>query len=245
MNEEKVIAMIPARVGSERLKHKNLRMLGGKPVIAYVIDSAKEADVFEHIVVNSDQSVFGKIAERHGVEFFLRSQELGTSETKSDDVIADFMDHHKGDILVWVNPIAPLQPASEIRAVVEYFIDQGFDSLITVKDEQVHSLYQGKPVNFSVEGLFAKTQDLTPIQPFVYSLMMWRYRTFLNHYHENGYALLSGRVGYYSVHKDSTIILKYEDDLRMAEAVLRSREARDEEPEYDPVVTELTDRGDF
>ena len=236
---ETVIAMVPARAGSERLKFKNLRMLGDKPVIAHAIDAARESGVFSSVVVNSDHQVFAKIAERLNVEFYARPEHLGSSETKSDDVIANFMRAHPGDILAWVNPIAPLQTAQEIHDVITYFIDEGLDTLITVEDKQVHCLYEGEPVNFSYEGLFAKTQDLTPVQPFVYSIMMWRYESFLRHYDKHGYALLSGKVGYFPVARESTVILKYEQDLRIAEAILKARQGGADDFRYDPVADEF------
>lgn len=238
-----VNAMIPARAGSERLKFKNLRLLGGKPVIAHVIDAAKQSGVFANVAVNSEHPVFGRLAERYDVGFHLRPEHLGNSEARSDDVVADYMRAVPGDVLVWVNPIAPLQRPEEIRDVVEYFIQEELDSLITVKNEQVHCLYQGKPLNYSEVGLFAKTQDLEPVQAMVYSLMMWRYDTFLDHYAKHGYALLSGRVGYYPVHRDSTIILKYEDDLRMAEALLAARQGGSQQFDYDPLVDEILGPG--
>jgi len=239
MTKPKIIAMIPARIGSERLKYKNLRMLLGKPVIAHVIDAAKNADIFDRIVLNSDDQVFEKIAGRYDIDFYARPRELGSSEAKSDDVVVDFMGHFPGDILVWVNPIAPLQRPGEIADVINYFIAEELDSLITVKTEQVHCLFDGSPLNFSDKGLFAKTQDLMPVQSMVYSIMMWRYDNFLTHYNEHGYALLSGKVGYFPVHRDSTVILKYEEDLRMAEAILSARDGDTAAPSYDPVVEDL------
>lgn len=230
-------AMIPARAGSERLKFKNLRLLCGKPVISYAIDAAKQAGVFDSVRVNSEHPIFAKLATRHDIGFHLRPAHLGSSEARSDDVVADFMRAVSGDVLVWVNPIAPLQPAEEIAEVVRHFVDTGLDSLITVKNEQVHCLYEGRPVNFSEQGLFAKTQDLVPVQAMVYSLMMWRYDSFLRHYEQHGYALLSGKIGYYPVQPRSCVILKYEHDLRLAQAILEAEQAQTA-PEYDPLVEE-------
>jgi len=235
---ENIVAMIPARAGSERLQSKNLRLLDGKPVISYVIEAAKRSGVFWRIVINSDTPVFEEIAARYGVEFYARPPALGSSETKSDDVVADFMDKHPCDIAVWVNPIAPLQPAEEIKAVIEHFAAEKLDSLITVKNEQLHCVFDGRPINFREDELFAKTQDLKPVQSFVYSIMMWRTENFMAHYRRDGFALLSGKVGYFPVCKESTIILKYEEDLQMMEAVLRARRGGAPAPTYDSVLTD-------
>ena len=78
--------------------------------------------------------------------------------------------HKNADIVVWVNSIAPLQTGEEISTIVKYFIGEGLDSLITVKNKQVHCMYNNKPVNYESSTLFSLTQDLTPVQTFVYSI---------------------------------------------------------------------------
>ena len=231
--------MIPARMGSERLKCKNLRLLAGKPVIAHAIHAAKGSGIFSRVVVNSEHEAFGEVAERYGVEFYQRPIELGGSEVRSDEVVADFMPHHPGDLLVWVNPIAPLQPASEIRDAVSFMREGGFDTVITTKREYLHSLFRGQPLNFSCLEHFAKTQDLEPVECFVYSLMMWNYASFREAYQQNGYAVLSGKVGYYPVARQSTILIKYEEDLQMCEGLLRVQAGY--QADFDPVLVQSID----
>ena len=214
--------MIPARMGSERLPIKNLALINGKPLISYAIKAAQKSGVFNQIVINSDGEAFRKVADRYGTEFYLRPDQLGSSDTKSDELVYDFMLKYPSDIVVWVNPISPLQPASEVAEVVEYFIQNSLDSLITVIDERVHCVYQGVPINYVTDELFAKTQDLVPVQSFVYSIMMWRTKCFMKAFEKDGYALMSGHMGYYPVSKNSSVIIKNDQDLMMAERILQS-----------------------
>jgi CMP-N-acetylneuraminic acid synthetase len=235
--KKRITAMIPARIGSTRLSKKNLALLGDKPLIYYAIETARQSGIFDRIVVNSDSRIFEKIAKRYGVEFYQRPTSLGSSDTKSDSVIHDFMINHPADILVWVNPTSPLQTGTEIKEVVDYFTKGGYDSLITVKNEQVHCLLDNKPINFNLNEIFERTQDLKNVQLFVYSLMMWRYSTFLKTFEDRGYALLCGKVGFYSVSKMSSIIIKTEEDLKFAEYVLTGLKLKgDYKLQYDPLV---------
>ena len=55
--KKKIFAMIPARIGSQRLKLKNLSLLNGKPLIYYAIQSAKDSHVFDSIYINSDDKI--------------------------------------------------------------------------------------------------------------------------------------------------------------------------------------------
>lgn len=233
-----VVAMVPARVGSERLKMKNLAMLNGRPLISYAIEAAKASGVFNRVVLNSDGVMFQEVADRYGIDFYLRPAPLGSSETKSDEVVYDFMQNFPSDIVAWVNPISPLQTGEEVRDVIEYFIRGGLDSLVTVGDQQVHCVYQGSPLNFKVDEIFAKTQDLVPVQAFVYSVMMWRTSTFMETYPQQGHALLSGKLGYYPVSKRSAIIIKTDEDLMMAESLLKAAEgAAGFQVQYDPLAS--------
>jgi CMP-N-acetylneuraminic acid synthetase len=233
-----VVAMVPARMGSERLKMKNLALLDGRPLISYAIEAAKASGVFSKIVLNTDGPIFEAIAQRYGIAFYLRPPAIGSSEAKSDSVVYDFMAHTPSDIVAWVNPISPLQTGSEIREVVNYFIQNHLDSLITVKDEQVHCIYQGTPLNFRVGEIFAKTQDLTPVQPFVYSVMMWRTQTFMETFEAQGYALLCGKLGYFPVSKKSSVIIKTDEDLLIAESILKATtEDQLYQVQYDDLVT--------
>ena len=61
--KENVVAMIPARMGSERLKMKNLALLDGKPLIYYAIQAAKETSIFSRILINSEDDLFGQIVK--------------------------------------------------------------------------------------------------------------------------------------------------------------------------------------
>ena len=134
--KENIIAMIPARIGSTRLPKKNLALINGEPLIAYAIKAAKTSGVFDRVVINADDEIFNEIAERYGVEFYHRPEQLGSSTAKSDDVVNDFIKKYPSDIVAWVNPTSPLQTGQEIKQIVNHFRAENLDSLITVIDQR-------------------------------------------------------------------------------------------------------------
>lgn len=221
-----IIAMIPARRGSTRLKAKNLALLNGRPMVSYAIEAAKAAGVFSRVVLNSEDETFRGIAKEYGAEFYHRPADLASSTAKSDTVVNDFLLKNPCDHVAWVNSTSPLQTGGEIRGVVEYFLKENLDSLITVRNEQVHALLDGKPLNFKEQEIFAQTQDLKPVGLFVYSVMMWRSRVFVENFRKHGHAMLCGKVGYYPVSKLTSIIIKKEEDLKIAEYVLAGMDKR-------------------
>ena len=72
----KVICMIPARIGSKRIKKKNLRLINNKPLVSYVIEKAKKCKLFSAIYLNSDSIIFEKIAKKYGVNFYHRNKKI-------------------------------------------------------------------------------------------------------------------------------------------------------------------------
>ena len=239
MQKLKVYAMIPARFGSTRLKMKNLALIDGKPMISYVINAAKQSGVFDKIIVNSEHQIFKSIADRYNIDFYHRPKDLGSSQAKSDSVVANFMNAYpEGDIIAWVNPISPFQTGKEISGVINYFVKNNLDSLITVEDMQVHCNYKGKSINYDKDELFSQTQDLSPVQPFVYSIMMWQRETFLSEFTNKGHALFCGKFKTHPVSKASGIIIKTADDLKLADLLMRSMNnlKSDYSVEYDLLV---------
>jgi len=235
----KIYAMIPARYGSTRLKMKNLALINGKPMISYAIQASKSSGVFDRVIVNSENKIFEKISQRYGCDFYLRPTSLGSSQAKSDSVIYDFMrNYNMADIVAWINPIAPFQTQDEISEVINFFLKNNLDSLITVENKQVHCLFKGIPVNYDKEDLFAQTQDLEPVQPFVYSIMMWKTEVFMRNFAKKGHALFCGNFNVFPVRKRTELIIKTQEDLLFADLLMRTLENSNDDLslKYDEII---------
>jgi len=220
----KIYAMIAARIGSQRLKYKNLALIDKKPMIYYAVTAAKKSKCFNKIFINSDHEIFSKIAKRYKVNFYQRAKKLGGSNITSDSIVYDFMKNiPEPDILVWVNSIAPFQTASEIKTIVRFFSRKKIDSLITIKNDKIHCNFNKRPLNYSKDSKFSKTQDLQEVQTFVYSLMMWKRKSFMKKYKKDKNAILCGKTYFYPVKNLSTIIIKKFDDLKLANYVMKSK----------------------
>jgi len=84
-----IAAIIPARGGSKRIPHKNIKEFAGRPMIAYSIAAARECGVFDRIVVSTDDPAIASTAKAHGAEVpFLRPHELADDMTPTAPVIA-------------------------------------------------------------------------------------------------------------------------------------------------------------
>ena len=84
------VAIIPARMGSQRLPKKNLAKFMGMPLIEYAIKRCKDSNCFDRIVVNSEDVELKTIADRNAVEFYHRRAELANNVATSEDFIAKY-----------------------------------------------------------------------------------------------------------------------------------------------------------
>ena len=235
--KNKIIAMIPARIGSKRLKFKNLALINKKPLISYAIEAAKKSKKFDKIVLNSDHKIFKDIAKRYKVDFYLRNKYLGKSNIKSDDVVYDFMKSYEYEIFCWINPIAPLQEGKDIIKTINYFNKNKLDSLITTESKKVHGIIKSKPINYNINKKFDQTQELDSIKLFNYTIMMWKKKVFVKEYVKKNYAFFCGKFDTYDLGKDASIIVKNSEDLRMINYIINNKNKPNfNKPRYDVLL---------
>lgn len=98
----RAIAIIPARGGSKRIPRKNIKNFFNKPLIAYSIEAAKEAAVFEKIIVSTDDEEIAEVARQYGAEVpFIRPAHLSDDYTITQDVIDHALDFYKDQDIVF------------------------------------------------------------------------------------------------------------------------------------------------
>ena len=140
---KKILALIPARGGSKGLPRKNIRLLYGKPLIAWSIEQAKESKFVDKVIVSTDDSEIAKISKEYGAEIpFIRPQELATDEIKCIDVILhaiDFMNKiDTYDIVLLLQPTSPLRIPKDIDNSIELLFEKKAKAIISVCETEHH-----------------------------------------------------------------------------------------------------------
>lgn len=168
--------MIPVRMGSTRFVRKNYRLIGSVPIYEYTVLKAIESGCFDRIVINSEDPDLAVVADRLGVEFYLRSEELASSDATSDRVVGDFIANVCPDdsVVFWINTASPLSTIKDIKTAVDQLVNSDSESLVAVRHSRGHVTYKNDPVNFTHEGGFSKTQDMTSTAEFTYAIMGWK-----------------------------------------------------------------------
>jgi CMP-N,N'-diacetyllegionaminic acid synthase len=120
-----VVALIPARAGSERVRDKNVRPLRGHPLLAYAVAAARGADVFDRVVCSTDSGKIAEVAQRYRAETpFLRPKELATATSPDIEWIKhalDQLDEHY-DLFAIVRATNPFRGPDVLRRGLEQLL---------------------------------------------------------------------------------------------------------------------------
>jgi len=138
--DQKILAVIPARGGSKGVPRKNIRLVGGKPLIAYSIEAALAVkDLFHRIIVSTDDDEIIQIAREYGADVpFKRPEDLGSDKMPMVPVLkhaVEFIEQQDQVKLDWVfllQPTAPLRSGEDIRAAIDLAVNGTSDSVISV-----------------------------------------------------------------------------------------------------------------
>lgn len=144
-NSLKAVALIPARSGSVRVPHKNVRRLNGHPLIAYTIAAARDSGVFDAVVVSTDSEDYAAVARHYGAEVpFLRDAAMAGSTSPDIEWVLHALDALKGqgrdfDAFSILRPTSPFRKPETIRRAWQAFTGaEGVDSLRAVEPVEQH-----------------------------------------------------------------------------------------------------------
>ena len=174
----KVLAVVPARGGSKGIALKNLRKIGGRPLVALAGDVARRVPEIDRAVVSTDHDEIAKVAAQAGLEAsFRRPPELSGDRIGGWDVLnhallaTEALDGVLYDIVVMLQPTSPMRTPANVSEAIRMLATGGWDSVVTVSqtDLKAHPLKQfvldGPKLGFfdeSGRGVIAR-QQLTPL----------------------------------------------------------------------------------
>ncbi len=226
--------MIPARLGSQRVKKKNLRLINQKPLIQYVIDTLKKCDFFDQIYINSEAKIFEKIAKENGISFYHRDKNLSSNKSTNDEFALDFINNVEGDVLLQVLPTSPLITSYEINNFVNYYKSNNIKTLISVCSHRIACLYKNKPINFNKLKMNPPSQNMTPIYSYSTVLMAWDFKIFKKNMskYKSAYHGGSGKTDYFPLSPLASIDIDEEEDFLLVEKILLSNNLKNSKPRY-------------
>lgn len=170
----KILAIVPARGGSKRLPGKNIKMLGGRPLIGWTIEAALQSGVACAVLVSTDDAQIGAVAEAFGASVpGLRPAHLATDTATSVDVVLHALDGYESvngpvDGVLLLQPTSPFRTAESIRRAVALFHADVSRPLVSVCAASTHPAWCFRLEGDSMEPflgwehLSKRSQDLEP-----------------------------------------------------------------------------------
>ena len=224
----KNIAIIPARSGSKGLKDKNVRLLNGKPLLAYTIEAALKSEYYDTVMVSTDSKEYARIAEEFGAEVpFLRGDENSKDNASPWEVVKEVLLRYKDlgkefDTFTLLQPTSPLRDEEDIRNAFAEFDEKKANAVVSMCElECSMHLVNKLPDDLSMEGFISneqynkRRQDIRPYYRFNGAIYISKVETFMKHmniYDDKCYAYIMDRKKSYDIDD--------EFDMKIAEAVL-------------------------
>jgi len=165
LKNKKNILIIPARGGSKRLPNKNIKLLGGKPLIAHSIEYALHSNIGD-VVISTDDVQIKDIAKKYDVKVQNRPKHLATDVSPTIDTLKFVVENLDKDYenVVLLQPTNPLRPKNLLIDALQLMNENKYDSLMTVtrNHQKFGKIIDNKfiPYNYKIGQ---RSQDLEPL----------------------------------------------------------------------------------
>ncbi len=241
----KRIAVIPARLGGVTLPDKHLILVDGAPMLFYAVEACRDSGVFDDIYINSENEIFGKMAQMLGVKFYKRDPERGGSACSMgngrqccvktrcsvfDHLLFDFMERPGPSHVVLVNPALPLLKSDTIRAFVSMLTQDGYDSLISPQLAAA-TCHAPAPIVVAADVSSAPAWPAESLQSRAFAIGGWNRTSCLEAYKAShnaqqwdaGDPIHCGKTGMFPLSRIEALSVDTLEDLYMVEACLQHR----------------------
>lgn len=209
----KTVAFVPIRLNSRRVEGKNLRLLGGRPLMTYILDTLRDCErIDETYVYCSDPDIARHLPD--GVKFLRRDPALDSDSTLGEEIYDAFTREVDADIYVLAHATSPFIRRATVDDAVARVGCGEYDSAFSAERIQTFAWYEGRTLNYSPERV-PRTQDLEPVFVetsafFVFRREVWR--DMRRRIGLSPYMAVTDRI--------ESMDIDYPDDFRLAEAIV-------------------------
>lgn len=181
----KVVALVPIKLNSQRLPHKNILPILGKPMCYHIVDSLVQVEAIDEVYVYcSDPKVTEYIPEK--AKFLQRDKRLDQDLVKGFDIYRSFIETVDADIYVLAHTTSPFTKAETISNALSHIVEGENDSAFSAEKVQTFAWYQGKPINYDLNDV-PRTQDMEPVWVETSAFYMFKKEIFTEHNRRIGF----------------------------------------------------------
>ena len=173
----KRVAFVPIRLNSQRVEGKNLRELGGRPLMTYLLKTLTQVENIDEVYLYcSNPDVQQYLPE--GVKFLQRDERLDSNTTLGEEIYDAFTSEVDADIYILAHATSPFIRTATIADAVARVESGEYDSAFSAERVQTFAWWDGKPLNYSLDRV-PRTQDLEPVYVetsafFVFEREVWQ-----------------------------------------------------------------------
>ncbi len=233
-NAAQIIAIIPARGNSKRVKRKNLRILAGKPLIAYTIQQALLSNRITKTVVSTEDDEIAEVSRQYGAEVVIRPVELVQDITPTLPVMQHVLRNIEGfDYAILLQPTSPFRTVEDIDKALKILRDTGADSVASVCELDYLSLWMlkidnEKRIKFCIEEEFiSRVASRKPCSylesPKLYRVNAAIYATKVSVLMQLKDFVIGKDTRAYTMSKERSLDIDDEFDFKIAEAIMKER----------------------
>ncbi len=209
----KTVAFVPIRLNSRRVEGKNLRLLGGRPLMTYILDTLRDCErIDETYVYCSDPDIARHLPD--GVKFLRRDPALDSDSTLGEEIYDAFTREVDADIYVLAHATSPFIRRATVDDAVARVGSGEYDSAFSAERIQTFAWYEGRTLNYSPERV-PRTQDLEPVFVETSAFFVFRREVWRDMRRRIGlrpYMAVTDRI--------ESMDIDYPDDFRLAEAIV-------------------------
>lgn len=223
-HDKQILAIIPARGGSRGIPRKNIRLLNGKPLIAYTIESALNSELIDRVIVSTEDKEIVQISEKSGAEVIKRPEELAGDDTSTEDVLKHVVvqfekdEKYTPDIIVLLQCTSPLRERNDIDNAIKKMIDSGADSLLSVCDDKSFFWKLKNDLSVPINYNYNKRPKRQETQQFREngSIYVFKRKILMEHG-----SRLGGKIQIYVMKKEDSFEIDEPFDFWLVEQILR------------------------
>ena len=212
----KTVAFVPIRLNSQRVEGKNLRLLGGEPLMCHILRTLTLVEEIDEIYVYCSSDAVREYLPA-GVKFLKRSTELDKNTTLGAEIYDAFVREVDADLYVLAHATSPFIKAETIAAAIRAVKSGEYDSSFSAECIRTYTWFRGKPLNYELQNI-PRTQTLDPVYIetsafFIFPRTLWQEK----HQRIGDHPFMS------VVDRIEGLDIDYPEDFATAEVIVASR----------------------
>ena len=215
MKKGKLVAVVPVRAGSQRVKDKNVKPFANSNLLEIKLETLKKVTNIDRVIVNSDSDDMLNIAIHNQVSTHKRDEYFASSECNNSEYFEHIAEVTDADYIMYSPVTAPLVSKETYFSCINKFMSSDIDNLVTVSDVKHHMWLDGKPLNYDPKNA-PNSQDLPDIVSINYGICIISKKDMIKYRN-----IVTDKPYFYKLDEIESIDIDTEFDFMVAEHVYK------------------------